>query len=456
MKLLATDQQARAITLLKTYSSIQNVTEDATLDANRVQLIETTLKPLVSAYLGDTLPLAEFKSRNDGINKRNEYWGFKGMKGQMFFNMVTNVSPSLEEWDSELKAAIVVPTNEETARSRIRTLISYVKRISEQHLEAGGTKHECPRLGSVPYFLSFFWQIQARDVWPVYYTSSVRSLEHWNLWQTTDDPAEDYVAYKHIHEELAELYSKETGKPYTLYDVEHVFWGDKGVEVGKQSVKTDSGITKSSPAAPVGPAKPVFDRLPDSYVPPIVAVLPQMSLNDPKLAEAAKASGSSIERTFEKNIHAAFTILGFDTKLLGQGQGRVPDGQALDMDNSYGLLWDGKVRTSGYSMGTDDRTIREYITSQSRELRRRRSLRNIYYVIVSSSFTDDFDDSIRMLKMETDISEVSLLEADALVALVDVKLRNPQQVTLGPDGIQRLFSRSGIVTAEDVREALEE
>lgn len=54
-------------------------------------------------------------------------------------------------------------------------------------------------------------------------------------------------------------------------------------------------------------------------------------------------------------------------------------------------------------MGTDDRTIREYITTQSRELSRR--YRNIYYVIVSSSFADDFDDTIASIKMETEVSD---------------------------------------------------
>jgi hypothetical protein len=123
-------------------------------------------------------------------------------------------------------------------------------------------------------------------------------------------------------------------------------------------------------------------------------------------------------------------------------------------DYNYAILWDAKVRSGGYSMGTDDRVIREYITSQSRDLKRRRSLRNIYYVIVSSSFADDFDDAVRAMKMETDVSEVTLLEADALVAMVDAKLRDPLQITLGPDGLQRLFTVSGVLTEGTVREQL--
>ena len=151
--------------------------------------------------------------------------------------------------------------------------------------------------------------------------------------------------------------------------------------------------------------------LPESYVPPIVAILPKMAANEPELREAAKVSGTSLDRAFEKSINAALTVLGYETKLLGQGQGRVPDGIAVAHDESYAILWDAKVRADGYSIGTDDRVIREYITTQSRDLKRKRGFRNIYYFIISSKFADDFDEAIRSLKMETDVNEVCFIEA---------------------------------------------
>jgi hypothetical protein len=40
---------------------------------------------------------------------------------------------------------------------------------------------------------------------------------------------------------------------------------------------------------------------------------------------------------------------------------------------------------------------------------------------VSSEFADDFDDAIRSLKMETDVNEVCLVEADALVARLEAR-----------------------------------
>jgi len=56
--------------------------------------------------------------------------------------------------------------------------------------------------------------------------------------------------------------------------------------------------------------------------------------------------------------------------------------------------------------------------------------------------------------METEVSEVILLEAEALVAIMEAKLRAPLQLTLGPDGLQRLFTKSSGLTTAMVREYL--
>ncbi len=81
-------------------------------------------------------------------------------------------------------------------------------------------------------------------------------------------------------------------------------------------------------------------------------------------------------------------------------------------------------------------------------------MRNFYYAIISSTFVDDFDEAVRFLKMETDVNEVCLIEAEALVAMVDIKMRDPLGVSLGPDGLQRLFTSSGILSADSVQEVM--
>jgi hypothetical protein len=459
---LSTEQVQRAVEVMQAYLAAPKNPDGRTpmevqaeRDRLRVSLIEGELIPLVQGFLSGQSSLAEFKTKVDGTNKRNEFWGFKGIKGQMFFNMVVNVADDPSECDQEIKAAIAVPANEEMASSRIKTFSNYVKRIGDHHLDSGGTKHGRPKLGSVPFFLSYFWQIQERDTWPVYYTNSVNVMTDMNLWQPTGESAADYLAYKHIHEELGRVFTQESKRHFGLYEVEHVFWFKGGNPYGGNKPSQGIDIHPEKPGGlTIHDDSESLSHLPESYVPPIVAILPRMARNEEPLAEAAKASGTSLERAFEKSINAAFTMLGYETKLLGQGKGRVPDGLALSLDDSYAILWDAKVRGDRYSLGTDDRAVKEYITTQSRELKRRRGLRNIYYLIVSSEFADDFDDAIRSIKMETDVNEVCLVEADTLVAMVDAKMRSPREVSLGPDGLQRLFSVSGVLSADVVRENL--
>jgi hypothetical protein len=366
----------------------------------------------------------------------------------MFFNMLVNVAEDQAECDRQIKSAMSVPGDEERARGHIRAFAEYVERLGDKHLAGGGSKQGRPKPGSIPFFLSYFWQVQDRAVWPIYYTASVNQMTALSLWTSTGDLGDDYIAFKRIQEELAKAFTDAGGQKFGLYDVEHVFWHSKSsVEPPRPPVVVPPVGEKIEP--PVAAS-----RLPDGYVPPVAAILPRMARNESELVEAAAASGTSLDRAFEKHVNATFTVLGYETTLMGQGQGRVPDGRAVAVDNSYAILWDAKVRADGYSLGRDDRAIREYVTTQSRELSRRHGVRNVYYLIISSDFADDHDDAIRMLKMETGISEVCLVTAEALVAMVDARLRDPLQVTLGPDGLQRLFSTSGIVTAETVRDTL--
>jgi hypothetical protein len=193
-------------------------------DQERVRVIEQNLKTLISGYLEEGIALADFKSKVDGINKRHNLLGFKGIKRQMFFNMVVNVADVPNECDQELKAVLAVPTSEQIAVTRLRTFSSYVRRLGEQWVEASHTRYGMPKIGSIPFFASYFWQIQEREIWPVYYTNSVQMMTDLNLWLHSEDLPEDYLTFKHLHEELTEIFTRESGQNFDLYMVEHVFW----------------------------------------------------------------------------------------------------------------------------------------------------------------------------------------------------------------------------------------
>lgn len=461
MALLNEQQRQSALEVMREWLSAARDSEGETsLEKSargrreRDRIIEGQLRPLVEGYMQGTAPLPKFKSRMASINARQNRWGFNGAKGQMFFNMVVNVADDLQECDRELKSALGLPGDEKIASSRIRRFAAYVKRLRDRWVEAGHTRHRCPKLGSIPFFLSYFWHVQDCDTWPIYYTNSVQMMADLNLWQPSGDLAEDYLSFKRVHDELAALFTEDSGQPIDPYTVGSVFWHKHKLDQTRDvEHKTQHEVEIQQPAVPPKTTGEP-NRLPESYVPPIVAILPRMARHEEALVEAAKRSGTTLERAFEKHINAAFTIFGYETRLLGQGKGRVPDGLALAREENYAILWDAKVRADAYSMGTDDRTIREYITRQSRELKKRLSIRNIYYTIVSSTFADDYRQSIRSIKMETVVSEVTLLEAEALVAMVQAKLQAPLEITLGPDGLQRLFATSTVVRADRVWQEL--
>jgi hypothetical protein len=250
----------------------------------------------VKNYLVGRVVLADFKSQVDSLNKRHGYWGFSGVKGQMFFNMLTNTAVDKSELDRELRQAIAAPISEDPAKAAIKIFASYATRLGDQFVAAGGGKQGRPKVGSVPYFLSFFWQIQDRLTWPVYYTNTVNTLGDLNFWQPTGDLAEDYIAYKHVHEELCSLFTEASGQQFGLYEVEHVFWF-KGGHPYTGEAPFPKERSRDVGVAPQGPASSSTEsRLQDSYVPPIVATLPSMARNDPRLQEAAKRAGTSDER----------------------------------------------------------------------------------------------------------------------------------------------------------------
>ena len=65
------------------------------------------------------MQLEEFKTVLDGINKRNRLWGFQGINGQMFFNILTKNSIAgnhLEEFDELLKISLPVPSSSDAAK----------------------------------------------------------------------------------------------------------------------------------------------------------------------------------------------------------------------------------------------------------------------------------------------------------------------------------------------------
>src|ERR1700676_4576846 len=95
--LLSSDQIQSALEAMRTYlaappnSAGQTPIEVQTeMDPRRTSLIDGELNPLVRGYIAGRMSLGEFKPNVHGINKRNKFWGFRGVKGQMFLTLGEN------------------------------------------------------------------------------------------------------------------------------------------------------------------------------------------------------------------------------------------------------------------------------------------------------------------------------------------------------------------------------
>ncbi|OYR83002.1 hypothetical protein DJ71_10995, partial [Halorubrum sp. E3] len=88
---------------------------------------------------------------------------------------------------------------------------------------------KAPHAGSIPYFLSYFWQLQEPDSFPIYYKSIRDALSDLDIWEPSGDLAEDYVEFWELNEEIRETIEDHTGKEIHLWGIERLclYWLNK-------------------------------------------------------------------------------------------------------------------------------------------------------------------------------------------------------------------------------------
>ncbi len=413
-------------------------------DAERRARLPKILNVLME-FFQSRIALSEFKLAVDKESRNHTYWGFRGINGQMFFNMLFNTAEAasrVEELSSCLRDGLRMPPDISGAKNALARIV----RLAEELAEAATTPRSAPRRGSAPYFASYFWQVQDPSKWPVYYTSMIEALEDTEIWTASGDPVQDYCDFYAIAVLVRDFLSGSASLPLSHWDIEHAFlrWSQRGKTIVTPEPTPEAIRTPT----PQGLVPQIVEPLFDSYIPPIVAVLPNLAANDSVAQQLAARTGRSVEKIFEERVAVLLRMLGYQVEALGQGMGRVPDGIAVSSEYRYGVIFDAKVRSAEYLLGTDDRAFREYIATNAGDLRRR-GVRQLYFMVVSSAFGGEYDDAIRSLKLETEVREVVLAEAAALLAALERRLRDPD-IQLGPDGLQRLFANSGILTRNSV------
>ena len=142
----------------KTFVNANSKTSQDEIDKQRIDIIKIADSSL-RKYLTGEISIQEFKTENDGLNKKNSLWGFRGINGQMYFNMLFNSSAATgksEKFDTVLKEAIKEPQDIDDAKRKISLLAEFSDSLSKYVMD----KKSAPRTGSINFFITYFWQIQ--------------------------------------------------------------------------------------------------------------------------------------------------------------------------------------------------------------------------------------------------------------------------------------------------------
>src|ERR1017187_10418794 len=131
------------------------------------------LNSLITDFLSEKINLKDFKEKHDLACRKFPFWGFGGTGGQMQLNqLVKNVVG--DDKESVFRKAMLVPKTEKEAAEKIDSFGAY---ILEKRRSAEGNPLSMPRVASVAYVLSYFWELQNNSQWPVSYNASKRVLD---------------------------------------------------------------------------------------------------------------------------------------------------------------------------------------------------------------------------------------------------------------------------------------
>lgn len=391
-------------------------------DKERSEILNK-VKEVMENFFSDNISLEEFKKNIDSLNKQHPYWGFRGINGQMFFNMLYKSSNDKNALKNLLKDVLKSPTNIQDAKNKINKIIEFIK-INTKEVD----KRKLPRVKSVLYFISYFWQIQDPKSWPIFYNSLEQTLLDLELLQQKDDLADYYEEFYKLNKDLLSLF-QDKNKDADLWFVEHVFW--KHFILQQEIVEPSGEIKKEKKIAEK--VEPVSE-----YIPLVISNIAELSLNEANPAD------------FEKKTSILFQMLGFEVDLMGQGKGRTVDIIArANLQKPYILLIDCKARSKkDFRLNAgEERTIVEYIKNFSHNFPRDSKLET-HYLIVSSGFRNDDEDVRRKIKGETG-TDVSFIAVQDLLFLFVKRLQNWY---LDLDRMREVFQREGLVTKDVIQD----
>lgn len=165
-----------------------------------------------------------------------------------------------------------------------------------------------------------------------------------------------------------------------------------------------------------------------------------------ELGSQTGVTSSSKGNEFEKLVAEIFKQLDFEVEKLGQGTGRNPDVIIRFREENTAFIIDAKAYNNGYTLGTDDRAIKEYIAHFCPRLNKE-GYKKIGFIIVNNSFKSNFDSFINTVTWNTEIKRFILLTSEALLYLLAFKTKDRLSLSTI---IESLVSLGNLIEAKDI------
>ncbi len=214
-------QQERLRTLYRAYQQDRAfVARWQELDDKRNASI-ADIRIAIHEFASGRTSIDDFVSTSQKFSSRHDYWGFRGIAGQMQLNIMFNTASANPEMNTQieniLREAVTLPASSESAVRRINHLTNFLSELYATYKPRGWT------VRNVPFILSYFWEAQNRDEFPLYYPNeaSVYS-QRLSIIDLSGSPGQRYATYQQLVAMLRHTLDVST------WELEHfAFWLSK-------------------------------------------------------------------------------------------------------------------------------------------------------------------------------------------------------------------------------------
>lgn len=241
------------------------------------------LNDSLQKFINQKIDLLAFKKAHEVLCRKHNYWGMSSFSGQGFLNQITKWSDASDSVAALLRESFKEPKD----RSGCAFAIDEITLRLPKLIQRKGL-----RLASLPNLVSYFWQIQDPQKFPIYYASAKNILKENDLLKEEKRPGELYLDFWDISEELFDLFSQKVDLKGVNRNwfVEHVLWLEQ-----KKNILPERGEKKK----PVQLKESKKESWRD-FIPPALSDYEDLSLGSDSLA-------------FERKTILLFKMLGFKT-----------------------------------------------------------------------------------------------------------------------------------------------